>query len=390
MITSAGFRLKTLSEILDEIRAAVRTEFGESIDLSPGNPMGQLVGIMAEREAEIWRLAQDVYSNQYPATSSERSLDDAVSLTGTRRRPATLSSVSRGVARGADGTTVPAGTVVTVQGNENARFVTQAAIEINIADGDTFKSEPVEMLAETTGEIAAPMGTLTNIVTPIAGMDSFTNEDAAITGRNLETDSELKIRRQQELSLAGTGTVEAIKSALSARELVTAVEIFQNNSALTVNNRPPHSVEILVRGDDVDALANAIFNLIGAGITMFGTTSRTITDSQGHQQTIRFSRPVEIPVFVSFTLSTDAAFPTDGANQVAAAVVEWGRDAEIGENVVLFGTNSLACVVDNIPGIIGLTVQIGKAADDLTSDNLVIAPVELPTFDADNVTVNIQ
>ena len=228
---------------------------------------------------------------------------------------------------------------------------------------------------------------MTNIISPVVGLNSFTNETDALVGAALESDAELRGRRQRELGLAGVGTVEAIKSALSARPLVTAVQVFQNFTSITVNNVPPHSVEILIRGDSEDELANAIFNLVGAGITLIGNVTKVITDSQDHQQTIRFSRPVEVPVFMTFNLKTTTDFPTDGADRIKAAVVAWGEDALIGNDVILLGSNSLLCLLDNIPGITGGSVEIGRAANALSPNNLIIAVNELPTYAASNITV---
>ena len=93
---------------------------------------------------------------------------------------------------GTDGTTVPRGTIVAVLGNDNAQFATQNDALINIADDETFKSSPIELVAVNSGPFEAAIGTLTNIVSPVGGLDSFTNEDAARIGANAETDAELK------------------------------------------------------------------------------------------------------------------------------------------------------------------------------------------------------
>ena len=387
MITPQGFQLKRMPTIIEEMENSFRSAFGESIDLSANGPLGQIIGIHAEREALLWEMAQDVYNSQYPNTSIGRSLDNSVSLTGTRRKPSTYSTIARGVARGIEGTIVPIGTIISVMGNDNARFVTQEEVTISIADGDAFKSPPISLIAESTGRVIAQMGTLTNIITPVAGLASFTNETDAVVGTGEESDSELKTRRIQELNLAGVATVEAIKSRLSARERVEAVEVFQNNAAIPINGRPPSSVEILVKGDTVQDLASAIFELVGGGITYFGNITEVITDSQGFQQTIKFSRPTDVPVFVNFTIETNENYPLDGDDRIKSAIVAWGENLSIGQNVVLFGSESLGCTVDGVPGITGLMISVGKMADNLQMQNLDISPSELAIFSEANITI---
>jgi uncharacterized phage protein gp47/JayE len=93
----------------------------------------------------------------------------------------------------------------------------------------TSTSSPINFLAQTYGPIAAPANTLTEIVTPVAGWTSLTNPQAGITGRNQETDAELRLRREQSLHLLGAATVEAIRSRL-LQEVpgVVSVTVFEN------------------------------------------------------------------------------------------------------------------------------------------------------------------
>jgi uncharacterized phage protein gp47/JayE len=93
----------------------------------------------------------------------------------------------------------------------------------------TSTSSPIYFLAQTYGPIAAPANTLTEIVTPVAGWTSLTNPQAGITGRNQETDAELRLRREQSLHLLGAATVEAIRSRL-LQEVpgVISVTVFEN------------------------------------------------------------------------------------------------------------------------------------------------------------------
>ena len=386
MITAQGLQIKRLAQIVAELEESFRNAFGENIDLVANAPLGQIIGIISEREALLWELVQDLYNSQYPNTSSGRNLDNSVSLTGTRRKPATFSSV-QGIARGADGTLIPAGTIIAVQGNPDARFVTQSDATISVADGDTFKSLPIDLVAESTGPFETAIGTLNDIVTPVGGLESFTNEAIGDVGSNAENDADLKIRRLQELNLAGVATVEAIKSRLSARENVEAVEVFVNKNSITINGRPPHSVEVLVKGDNDDDLAVAIFNLVGGGITYVGNVVKNIIDSQGHNQEIKFSRPVDVPIFVEFTVSTNSLYPVDGDDLIKAATVEFGRRQNIGQGIVLFGSNAISCAIETIPGITGVTIRIGRAADALMAQNLNIEPGELASIAQGNVTI---
>lgn len=92
----------------------------------------------------------------------------------------------------------------------------------------TSVSSPVPFQAQEYGPIPVPAGALTNILTPIAGWNSLTNYEAGITGRNQETDAELRLRRQSTLRGLGFSTVESLLARIPEVPGVTAVLVFEN------------------------------------------------------------------------------------------------------------------------------------------------------------------
>lgn len=387
-LTPQGFKIKRLADIKEEIEQRFKDSFGENIDLSPASPEGQIIAIAAEREALIWELAQKVYDSQYPDTSEGVSLDSVVSITGNARKSASFSRVTTGVARGDFGTIVPVGTVISVLGSPSSRFVVQTETVISIVDGATFKSPQMELLAEVTGPVLANAGTLTVIENPIAGLNSFTNELDAELGSNIETDPELKLRRNNELQIAGSATIEAILSELSARSLVDAVIVFQNNYSIAdIDGRPPHSLDIVVLGDDEQDLADAIFLVVGGGIETIGTISKTVIDSQGFSHLIKFSRPTEIAIYLEYDLTVDPnTFPIDGLAQVEAAALAFGETLKVGQDVIVFGYKALIGIFSNILGILDVELRIGKTAGPTLNQNVIIAPREIAKFDSSRIT----
>lgn len=92
----------------------------------------------------------------------------------------------------------------------------------------TSVSSPVPFQAQEYGPIAVPAGSLTNILTPIAGWNSLTNFDAGVIGRFQETDAELRLRRQATLRGLGYSTVEAFLARIPEVPGVTDVLVFEN------------------------------------------------------------------------------------------------------------------------------------------------------------------
>lgn len=91
-LTTSGFEIKRLTEIAEEIKENLRSEFGATITTSSNSVFGRLAGIMAKPIAELWELAQAVYSSQYPNTASGIALDNIMAFTGIVRRAASEST----------------------------------------------------------------------------------------------------------------------------------------------------------------------------------------------------------------------------------------------------------------------------------------------------------
>ena len=246
------------------------------------------------------------------------------------------------------------------------------------------------MEAETEGSTDAPSNTLDVIESPVAGWDSTANPLDAEVGQDVESDAEFKIRRREEVAKAGAATPNAIFADVSDVENVSAVVVFFNNLDITdTEGRPPHSVDIVVQDGDEDEIATAIFQTVGGGITFVGDITKSVTDSQGIPQEIKFSRPTEVDIYVEVDLVVDSnLFPVDGTDQVEAAILAYGNSLTIGQDVVVYGSDpSLSCSFGEIPGITDYTIRVGKTAGPTTDDNIDIELREVPIFDSSRTTV---
>lgn len=95
------------------------------------------------------------------------------------------------------------------------------------------QSSPVAFLCQDFGPVPCPANSLTEILTPIGGWVSINNPKAGVTGRFIETDSELRIRRANSIRLAGNATVEAIRAHLLQNVPgVTSALVFENNTII--------------------------------------------------------------------------------------------------------------------------------------------------------------
>jgi uncharacterized phage protein gp47/JayE len=383
-LTTTGFVPKRQSDIIDEMQQAFRAEFGEQVDLDARRPFGQLIGILSERLATLWALSEGCYYSKYPRTAQGISLDNAVSLTGLTRLAATM-SMGEITITGTVGLSIPAGFTVAVTGDATAQFVTTTTVVIG--GGGTVVA-PIR--AVTAGALVALAGTITVIVNPLTGVDSVTNAADVTVGRNRETDSELRIRQQEFLQAPGTSSVEGIRAAIALVPDVAQVIVIENDTNGTVDGRPPKSFEAYVDGGTDLAIAEAIWQSKAAGIETVGTESVVITDSQGIDRTVKFSRPIEVEITVDVTITAnsdlleDDLYPANGDDLVRDAVLAYGNSLTIGRDVFI---NKMFTNINAVPGVVGVTITAYRDMDPPVSDFIPIVSAEVAKFDSSRITV---
>lgn len=244
--------------------------------------------------------------------------------------------------------------------------------------------------AQDAGYITLAINALTNIQTPISGWMSVINETSPNIGRNLETDEELRIRRRASISLIGAGTVEAIRARVANLPGVNSVVLIENATDQTVNLLPPHSFECLVSGGNDNEIASTIWQTKGAAITTYGNVTIEVPDSTGNLQTISFSRPVYLYIYVDITLTKDESkFPINGNDIIKNNIVAQISKFAVGETILY---QSLFAAIYNVPGVTLATVLIGGNAievkpDLMLSANIVIDKSQIQKTDISKITI---
>jgi hypothetical protein len=91
-ITKDGFVRPTLQEILDDVKDAFIGKFGQGILLTDSSVAGKLAAIQAERENELWKLMEAVYSSTTLNGAEGKYLNDILAKRGLFRRSAQAGS----------------------------------------------------------------------------------------------------------------------------------------------------------------------------------------------------------------------------------------------------------------------------------------------------------
>ncbi len=378
-LSATGFAIKTLAQIQLELQQAFQAAFGAGIDVTGNSVLGQIIGILGGREADLWELSQAVYLSAFPDTAQGVDLSYAVTLTGQQRLQATASTVVAQLT-GTPGTLIPAGFQAAVVGS-GAIFVTTTDLTLD----SVYGTASTTMIAQQLGPIAAPLGTLTVISTPVSGLASVNNATDASLGRNDETDAQLRSRRAQQLVTAVGGTQTAIQEALLKVPGVSFAAATENSGDVTdANGVPPHSLHVFVLGGLDADVAQAIWIAKPAGANTYGANSATILDTYGNQQTIYWDRGQDVPMYLIVQRTTKPAYPPDGDEQIVAAILAYGATLSTGDTVFNW---RLAAALSGIPGIDTLTILQGTAPNPASSANTPIAGNQIATFAAQSIVV---
>lgn len=439
-VTATGFVKKTLEDIKSELEASLRASLGDGINLLSTSVFGQLVGIMADRESEIWDLAAEVYASQYPSASGQ-SLDNVGSLTGVVRLEASGTQVDVQLT-GTPTTVIGVGKVVS--NDQGVRFALDEAVTIvaaaawaistsysvgdlvtndsniyvcttsgtsagaggptgtgdGIADntvvwnfvGDGTGTVSGEFTAEETGPLTCPTGSIDTedskgaIETPVAGWDDARNLEDGTVGRDIETDEEFRLRREQLLSSTGNATLDALIDNIAEVDDVTQSIAFENTTDATDSyGLPPHSFQCIVQGGDDQDIWDTIWETKAAGIESYGSESGTVVDSIGNSHTVNFDRPTQKTIHVIVELTKDSNYPANGDDQVKAAIVAFGETFLIGDDVI---TSQLYDSVFSVSGVVDVTkIWISFTDPPTGAANLVLDRDELADFDTANIDV---
>ncbi len=386
-ITPEGFDRKTLEQILSAIQASQRGTFGDTFDaVSVNTPEGQLNAIFSSHLAELWELCEELYHGMDPDAAAAYLLTALAALTGTSRRGAQASVSTRQQLNINAGVTVPAGTLIAHELRPDILFATDADVENTSGITDDFE---VTATCTETGPIGALAGSLTVIVNTVSGLNSTTNLEDATLGRDVDSDTILRQRREDQLALRGGSTTAAIKADLLEQEGIEAADVLENTTDAIVDGMPPHSVEAVIDDGNVpsvadDVIAQIIWDSKAGGIQTTGSESGTAIDATGAPQTVYFSRVTYRPIYITLHQTTDGDYPVDGQDQTRDAIVAYGQEHfGLGDTVIALGLRASALIVgvSDVP-----TFTLGFSASPVGTANLTITERQRSYFDISLIT----
>lgn len=382
-VTAEGITAPDYQTVLDTITGYFQQIYSSDAYLEPDSKDGQMVALVALAIHDANNTAISVYRSFSPATALGDALTSNVKINGITRRAATNSTVDL-LLTGTVGTTITNGSV---RDTNSVVWNLPATVVIG-TDGTVVATAT----CANSGAVAAVAGSVNGINTPTRGWASVTNPLAATVGVAAETDAELRVRQSQSVALASLTPFDAVDGAIANVEGVTRHKLFENDTETTdANGLPPHSISAIVEGGDATEIANTIRSVKGQGVSTYGTTAVIVTDKYGNPYTIRFSRPVDVPIYVSITLKALTGYSSQVGDEIKAAVAAYINSLAIGDSVLLSRVYSPA----NLGVVSGgnaryydiMELLIGRSSDDVAAANVVVAYDESASCSVDNIVL---
>lgn len=168
-VTDAGFVLKRLQDILTEQRARAVELFqdltapGDVVDTSDSALLGRLINMDAFGDADLWEVAQMVYSAFDPNSATGIALDNLVQYGGISRQGASYSTAI-GLFAGDNGTLLNTGQTVSSP-ITNSQFVTTESIALSPSQAVGISVQILTVTNNTAYSITYAVGLTSTTIT---------------------------------------------------------------------------------------------------------------------------------------------------------------------------------------------------------------------------------
>lgn len=367
-LTKQGLRMPRAADFLEHMISHYEAETGETVIRSRDSPLYMSFVAASEIYGKQAETVAALHDSKDPETATGFALDVLCQMVGVKRHLAKPSTVELELS-GDPGVVVP--TRRQVQDVNRKRWTTTE--EVTIGDDGTVR---VMAVANEVGPIHAEAGTITTIHTPIAGWLDVTNPAAASPGRNRESDTNLRTRRNLSLMLRRGSSRSGIRGRLLALDFIRSAEVFDNplpvpqtvagveaapNSvvAYIFSERNPQGT--LTDAEERQKVAETLFNAVAAGVTTSGNDDQmVVTSRDGTKTVVKWSYAEAVEVNIKVTVEGVSA--GDVEDQVVSTVKDYVNNLLVGESVRLL---KIIGEIAKISEIKGATVTLNDSSDDI-------------------------
>ncbi|WP_154988367.1 baseplate J/gp47 family protein [Klebsiella grimontii] len=319
-----GLDVPDEGDILAGRQADLGSAFGTALSANLKTPQGQLAvtdtAIIADKNDQLLAIV----NNMNPDYASGR-FQDGIGRIYFLDRISAVGTVVTATCSGAVGTVIPAQSYAT--DDNGYMYVSLTAGTIG-ADG-TVK---IEFQNLTTGAIACPIGTLTNIYVAVSGWSSITNETAGVPGTDVESRSAFEYRRRQSVARNAFNTNAAVRAEILTVDGVLDAYVIDNKEPTAVTKGSTNysmlasSIYIGVYGGAAADIAASINRKLPPGTVMNGDTTGSVQDTENYdapypEYTYKWQTLDAVSVHIKVQYEENDGLPSDINSQIKTAVL---------------------------------------------------------------------
>ena len=386
-VNENGIVVPQASEIKSAFQGVFTNALGSDLNLDDSTPQGVVIDdLTTEKQldnAEILRFLNQLN----PETASGVFQDAIGSLYSIQRKPATA-SIANCVCVGVAGTVlngIETGNPAMAQSVNGDIFQCLNTVTIP-ASGETAE---IPFVCTEVGEIPVGANTVNSIYQKVQGWDAVNNPNGGTIGVNVESREAFEERRKQSLALNATGSLGAVKAALSNVDGVSDVFVYENDSDTQMTNYrgvniKPHSIYTCIQGGTAGDIGKAIYGSKSAGCDTNGSSTATYIDSYtGVTYSYNYTIPTATPIYIQVNLGS--SIPSSVQNEIMDALEDdFNGTAENGDLKITIGDSIYAsrfsAVISNMNN--GVLLRSVKVSTDGTNwyDVVTLDIDELPTL----------
>lgn len=385
-IDDTGIHVPNYTDILEYYISKAKLIFGSDIYLEEDSQDYQMYSIIARAAAASFQAAVDSYNARNPDQAFGNTLDGLVVINGIERKPAGYSTVSLDLL-GLPYTLIRGGVV---ESDSGYRWNLPEEVVL-----DSQGKATVSAIAQEEGSIVALSGEITTILTPTYGWSSVNNPNAANIGQDVESDSQLKMRRKVAVATPSQTELESLTAGIDNIQGVTDFQVYENDTKVTdARGLPGNSICIVVEGGADEDIVRAIGIRKNMGVLSYGDVTLPYTNRYNTTLDISFFRPVYVPVYIKVNINPLAGYTNEVGNQIKEAIANYFQELKIGNN--LYNSQLWEAALSVSPDIKPyfsidptLGIEIGTTEGSLSLQDLEASFKEKFSVDVDNIDISL-
>jgi len=338
------------TDLLEDVQAEWMTAFGANLNLDASTPQGVMIAAETTARVSVMKNNADLANMQNPNLAYGTFLDAICALLGVERGENISTTAQKIELNGNKDTVINAGSRIKTANGDVFYLLATTVIPASGATTGDFQSEAY-------GDIAVPAGSMTIIDGTIGWGSANIGPATTIRAGSVQsTDAQLRNKRNEQLSVQGTGSVAAIRANVMNVANVTSVMVVENNTSAagTVNGvafTKPNAVWVCVAGNptpaDVAAALYAAHNSgtawdfggSGMGIPYNAPDGVTVVDPNTNlPYNVLFTTPILWDTYIHVDVhQTSSASP--GAVAIQNVVLDYCQGLIGGEEGLVVGAD---------------------------------------------------